>query len=92
MNSAKSTSVSRLYAAPPGPAGSTKGSRSVDSAKSLNQDNAVPVRRASVTSMTRARAAVRSARMVRAAGEDGSPSRHSASSTPRGPASPSAAA
>eukprot|EP00965_Chrysotila_dentata_P189783 6173504-Pleurochrysis_carterae.AAC.1 len=43
--------------------------------------------------MTRARAAVHSARIVRPAGEDGSPSRHlSASSTPRGPASPSAAA
>eukprot|EP00965_Chrysotila_dentata_P036268 1207867-Pleurochrysis_carterae.AAC.1 len=43
--------------------------------------------------MTRARAATRSARTVRAAGEDGSPSCHlSASSTPRGPASPSAAA
>eukprot|EP00965_Chrysotila_dentata_P114676 3790607-Pleurochrysis_carterae.AAC.2 len=43
--------------------------------------------------MTLARAATRSARKVRAAGEDGSPSRHlSASSTPRGPANPSAAA
>eukprot|EP00965_Chrysotila_dentata_P151856 5017664-Pleurochrysis_carterae.AAC.1 len=43
--------------------------------------------------MTRARAAVRSARMVRAAGEDGSPSRHlSASSAPSGPARPRAAA
>eukprot|EP00965_Chrysotila_dentata_P070726 2338610-Pleurochrysis_carterae.AAC.1 len=48
MNSASSTSVSRLYAAhPPGSNGSTNGSRSVDSVKSLNQDSAVPVRRVS---------------------------------------------
>eukprot|EP00965_Chrysotila_dentata_P029519 980983-Pleurochrysis_carterae.AAC.1 len=45
MNSASSTSVSRLYAAPPGADGSTDGSRSVDSMKSLNQESAVLVRR-----------------------------------------------
>eukprot|EP00965_Chrysotila_dentata_P111514 3686761-Pleurochrysis_carterae.AAC.1 len=93
MNSARRTSVSRLYAAPPGASGSTKGSRSVAVRKSLNQASAVPVRRASVTSMTRARAAARSALMVRVAGEDGSPSRHlSVCSVPRGPANPIAAA
>eukprot|EP00965_Chrysotila_dentata_P093115 3075551-Pleurochrysis_carterae.AAC.1 len=82
-----------LYAAPPGVEGSTNGSRSVDTVKSLNHESAVPVRRASVTSMTLARAAVRSARRLRAAGDDGSPSRHlSASSAPNGPASPRAAA
>eukprot|EP00965_Chrysotila_dentata_P014754 488184-Pleurochrysis_carterae.AAC.1 len=63
INSARRTRVSRLYAAPPGASGSTNGSRSVDAKKSLNQASAVPVRRASVYSMTRARAAVRSALM-----------------------------
>eukprot|EP00965_Chrysotila_dentata_P027005 896236-Pleurochrysis_carterae.AAC.1 len=61
MNSASRTSVSRLYAAPPAMDGSTNGSRFVDSVKSRNHDSAVPVRRASTISMTRAFAAVRSA-------------------------------
>eukprot|EP00965_Chrysotila_dentata_P009857 321555-Pleurochrysis_carterae.AAC.1 len=67
MNSASSTSVSRLYAAPPGADGSTNGTRSVDTVKSLNHDSAVLVRRASTTSITRAFAAVRSACRLRLA-------------------------
>eukprot|EP00965_Chrysotila_dentata_P087169 2877979-Pleurochrysis_carterae.AAC.1 len=93
MNSASSTSVSRLYAAPPVIDGSTNGSRSVNSVKSRNPDSALPVRRASTTSMTRAFSAVRSACRLRLAGEEGSPPRNlSSSSAPRGPASPMVAA
>eukprot|EP00965_Chrysotila_dentata_P162328 5361034-Pleurochrysis_carterae.AAC.1 len=46
-NSANRTSVSRLYVAPPGEAGSTKGMRSVECVKSSNHESAVAVRFAS---------------------------------------------
>eukprot|EP00965_Chrysotila_dentata_P075344 2488331-Pleurochrysis_carterae.AAC.3 len=93
INSARSTSLSRLYAAPCGVEGSTNGSRSVDTRKSPNQASTVPVRLASVTSSMRARAAVRSACTLSAAVAECAPLRHLSSMvSPRGPEIPNSAA
>eukprot|EP00965_Chrysotila_dentata_P057900 1919311-Pleurochrysis_carterae.AAC.1 len=69
-NSANRTSVSRLYVAPPGEAGSTNGMRSVEWVKSSNHESAVAVRLASVVSTMRARDARRRASSLRDASSE----------------------
>eukprot|EP00965_Chrysotila_dentata_P049577 1643610-Pleurochrysis_carterae.AAC.1 len=59
MNSAKRTSVSLLYRAPPGADGSTNGVRSVDAKKSSNHSRVVAVRPTADASITLALAAIR---------------------------------